>query len=139
LNSGRIAVAAQAVGVARAALEYATQYARERKTFGKPIIEHQAINFRLAEMATQVEAARQLTLHAARLKDQGLPCLKEASMAKLLASEVAEETCSSAIQILGGYGFLSDFPVEKLYRDARVFQLYEGTSEVQKLLIGREL
>ena len=139
LNSGRIGVAAQAVGVARAALEYATHYARERKSFGKPIIEHQAINFRLAEMATQVEAARQLTLHAARLKDRGVPCLKEASMAKLFASEAAEETCSGAIQILGGYGFLSDFPVEKLYRDARVFQLYEGTSEVQKLVIGRQL
>lgn len=139
LNSGRIGVAAQAVGVARAALDHAVRYARERSTFGKPIIEHQAIGFKLAEMATRVEAAHQLTLHAARLKDAGIPCLKEASMAKLQASEVAEKVCSDAIQVYGGYGFLNDFPVEKLYRDARVFQLYEGTSEVQKLVIGREL
>lgn len=139
LNSGRIGVAAQAVGVARAAFEHALRYAQERRTFGKPIIEHQAVSFKLAEMATQVEAARQLTLHAAQLKDAGLPCLKEASMAKLQASEVAERVCSDAIQIHGGYGFLNDFPVEKLYRDARVFRLYEGTSEVQKLVIGREL
>lgn len=139
LNSGRIGVAAQAVGVARAALDHAVLYARDRRTFGKSIIEHQAVGFRLAEMATRVEGAHQLTLHAARLKDAGLPCLKEASMAKLQASEVAERVCSDAIQVHGGYGFLSDFPVEKLYRDARVFQLYEGTSEVQKLVIGREL
>lgn len=139
LNTGRIGVAAQAVGVARAALDHAIRYARERKTFGKAIIDHQAVGFKLAEMATQVEAAHQLTLHAARMKDAGLPCLKEASMAKLHASEVAERVCSDAIQIHGGYGFLNDFPVEKLYRDARVFRLYEGTSEVQKLVIGREL
>jgi butyryl-CoA dehydrogenase len=139
LNSGRIGVAAQAVGVARAALNHAVRYARERRTFGKPIIDHQAIGFKLAEMATQIEAAHQLTLHAAQLKDAGLPCLKEASMAKLQASEVAERVCSDAIQVHGGYGFLSDFPVEKLYRDARVFRLYEGTSEVQKLVIAREL
>jgi butyryl-CoA dehydrogenase len=139
LNSGRIGVAAQAVGVARTALEHAVRYARERKTFGKPIIDHQAVGFKLAEMATQVEAAHHLTLYAARLKDAGLPCLKEASMAKLQASEAAERVCSDAIQIHGGYGFLTDFPVEKLYRDARVFRLYEGTSEVQKLVIGREL
>lgn len=139
LNNGRIGVAAQGVGVARAALEHAVRYARERQTFGKPIIEHQAISFKLAEMATKVEAARQLTLYAARLKDAGLPCRKEASMAKLQASEIAEAVCSDAIQVHGGYGFLKDFPLEKLYRDARVFQLYEGTSEVQKLVIGREL
>lgn len=139
LNSGRIAVAAQAVGVARAALDHAVRYARERCTFGKAIIDHQAVGFKLAEMATRVEAAHQLTLHAARLKDAGLPCVKEASMAKLQASETAEQVCSDAIQVYGGYGFLSDFPVEKLYRDARVFRLYEGTSEVQKLVIGREL
>jgi butyryl-CoA dehydrogenase len=139
LNSGRIGVAAQAVGVARAALDHAVRYSRERRTFGKPIIEHQAIGFKLAEMATQVEAAHQLTLHAAQMKDAGLPCLKEASMAKLQASEVAERVCSEAIQVHGGYGFLCDYPVEKLYRDARVFRLYEGTSEVQKLVIGREL
>ncbi|WP_213736995.1 acyl-CoA dehydrogenase family protein [Bradyrhizobium sp. dw_411] len=139
LNSGRIGVAAQAVGVARAALDSAVRYSRERHTFGKPIIDHQAIGFKLAEMATQVEAAHQLTLHAAQMKDAGLPCLKEASMAKLNASEVAERVCSEAIQVHGGYGFLNDFPVEKFYRDARVFRLYEGTSEVQKLVIGREL
>jgi butyryl-CoA dehydrogenase len=139
LNSGRIGVAAQAVGVARAALDHSIRYSRERVTFGKPIIEHQAIGFMLAEMATMVEAAHQLTLYAARLKDAGIPCLKEASMAKLQASQVAERVCSSAIQVYGGYGFLNDFPVEKLYRDARVFQLYEGTSEVQKLVIGRGL
>ena len=139
LNSGRIGVAAQAVGVARAALDHAVRYTRERSTFGKPIIEHQAVGFKLAEMATRVEAAHQLTLYAARLKDAGIPCLKEASMAKLLASEVAEKVCSDAIQVHGGYGFLNDFPVEKLYRDARVFQLYEGTSEVQKLVICRGL
>ncbi|HAO40032.1 MAG TPA: acyl-CoA dehydrogenase [Afipia sp.] len=139
LNSGRIGVAAQAVGVARAALDCAVRYARERRTFGKAIIDHQAVGFKLAEMATQVEAAHRLTLYAAELKDAGLPCLKEASMAKLQASEVAERVCSDAIQVHGGYGFLNDFPVEKFYRDARVFRLYEGTSEVQKLVIGREL
>lgn len=139
LSNGRIGVAAQSVGVARAALEHAIRYARERQTFGKPIIDHQAIGFKLAEMATQIEAARQLMLHAARLKDAGLPCAKEASMAKLFASEAAELVCSEAIQIHGGYGFLNDYPVEKLYRDARVFQIYEGTSEVQKLVIGRSL
>ena len=139
LNTGRIGVAAQGVGVAQAALDLAVAYARERQTFGKPIIEHQAVGFRLADMATQVESARQMVLYAARLKDAGLPCLKEASMAKLLASQVAEDVCSGAIQIHGGYGFLTDFGVEKLYRDARVLQLYEGTSEVQRIVITRAL
>ncbi len=139
LNGGRIAVAAQALGVARAALDHALRYGREREAFGKPIIEHQAVQFRLADMATKVETATQMMLYAARLKDAGAPCLKEASMAKLYASEVAEQVTSDAIQIHGGYGYLSDFPVEKLYRDARVFQIYEGTSEVQRMVIARHL
>ena len=139
LENGRIGVAAQAVGVARAAFEAALRYAREREAFGKPIIGHQAIEFKLAEMATALEAARQLVLHAASLKDAGEPCLKEASMAKLLASETAERVCSEAIQIHGGYGYLNDFPVEKYWRDARVLSIYEGTNEIQRLVIGRAL
>ena len=139
LSAGRIGVAAQAVGTARAALEAARDYARERVTFGKPIIEHQAIAFRLAEMATEVEVARQMYLHAAALEAAGENSIREASMAKLFASEMSERVCSGAIQIHGGYGYLGDFPVEKYYRDARVLQIYEGTSEVQKIVIGRML
>ncbi len=139
LESGRINVAAQATGVARAALEAAIAYARERRSMGKHLIEHQAINFRLADMATQVEAARQLYLHAAALRDAGKPCLKEASMAKLFASEMAERVCSDAIQIHGGYGYVADFPVERLWRDVRVTQIYEGANDIQRLVIGRTL
>ena len=139
LSAGRIAVAAQAVGTARAALEAARDYAHEREAFGKPIVEHQAVAFRLAEMATEVEVARQMYLHAAALEAAGENTIREASMAKLYASEMAERVCSGAIQIHGGYGYLSDFPVEKYYRDARVLQIYEGTSEVQKIVIGRML
>ena len=139
LESGRINVAAQATGVARTALEAALAYARERKSMGKYLIEHQAVNFRLADMATQVEAARQLYLHAARLRDEGKPCLKEASMAKLFASEMAEKVCSDAIQIHGGYGYVSDFPVERLWRDVRVTKIYEGANDIQRLVIGRSL
>ena len=139
LESGRINVAAQATGVARAALEAAIAYARERKSMGKPLIGHQAVNFRLADMATQVEAARQLYLHAARLRDEGKPCLKEASMAKLFASEMAEKVCSDAIQIHGGYGYVSDFPVERLWRDVRVTKIYDGANDIQRLVIGRAL
>jgi alkylation response protein AidB-like acyl-CoA dehydrogenase len=139
LSAGRIGVAAQATGGARAALKAARAWAAERQTFGKPIIEHQAVAFMLADMATRVEAARQLYLHAAQLKDRGLPCAREASMAKLFASEMAEWVASKAIQIHGGYGFISDCPVEKIYRDVRVYQIYEGTSEVQKIVISRLL
>ncbi len=139
LSTGRIGIGAQAVGMAQAALEAATDYAGERVAFGKPIIEHQAVAFRLADMATQVEVARQAVLHAAALKDAGQPCLKEASMAKLFASEMAERVCSDAIQIHGGYGYLRDYPVERIYRDVRVCQIYEGTSDVQRILISREL
>lgn len=139
LESGRIGIAAQAVGMARAALDAALPYAKERVAFGQPIIEHQAVAFRLADMATQVEVARQMVHHAAALKDAGQPCLKEASMAKLFASEMAERVCSDAIQIHGGYGYLSDFPVERIYRDVRVCQIYEGTSDVQRLVISRAL
>jgi butyryl-CoA dehydrogenase len=139
LSLGRIGVAAQATGGARAALKAAWAYANERQTFGKHIVEHQAIAFMLAEMATQIEAARQLYLHAAQLRDQGVPCAREASMAKLFASEMAERVASHAIQIHGGAGFLNDYPVEKIYRDVRVYQIYEGTSEVQKILIARSL
>ena len=139
LESGRINVAAQATGVARAALEAALAYARERKSMGKALIEHQAVNFRLADMATQVEAARQLYLHAAAVRDAGNPCIKEASMAKLFASEMAEKVCSDAIQIHGGYGYVADFPVERLWRDVRVTQIYEGASDIQRLVIGRTL
>ena len=139
LEGGRIGIAAQAVGMARAAFEAALRYSKDRTSFGQPIFQHQAIQFKLADMATQIEAARQLIWHAASLKDAGLPCLKEAAMAKLFASEMAEKVCSEAIQIHGGYGYLSDFPVERIYRDVRVCQIYEGTSEVQKILIGRAL
>ena len=139
LDSGRIGVAAQSVGVARAAFDAALAYARVRVTFGKPLIEHQAIAFQLADMSTRIEAARQLYLHAALLKDLGRASPKEASMAKLFASEMAEEVTSAAIQIHGGYGFLNDYPVEKYYRDMRVFQIYDGPSEIQKMLIAREL
>jgi butyryl-CoA dehydrogenase len=125
--------------MATAALDYAVGYAKERQQFGKPIIEHQAVAFRLAELATRLEAARQLVLHAARLRDTGEPCLKEACMAKLFASEAAEAVCSGAIQTLGGYGYLKDYPVERIYRDVRVCQIYEGTSDVQKLIIARQL
>src|SRR5262249_38574234 len=136
LECGRIGVAAQSVGMARAAYDTALAYAKERQTFGKPIFAHQAVAFRLADMATSLQAAELMVLHAARLRDAGAPCLKEASMAKLFASEMAERVCSSAIQVLGGYGYLADFPVERLYRDVRVCQIYEGTSEIQRLVIG---
>ena len=139
LEGGRIGIAAQSIGMARSALTCAIQYAKDRTSFGKAIIDHQAVGFKLADMATQLEAARALTLHAAAMRDAGLPCLKEAAMAKLFASEMAEQVCSHAIQIHGGYGYLSDFPVERIYRDVRVCQIYEGTSDVQKILIQRSL
>ncbi len=139
LEGGRIGIAAQSLGVARAAYDAALAYAKDRKTFGKPIIEHQAVAFRLADMATEIEAARQLLHHAARLRDTGLPCLKEASMAKLFASEMAERVCSAALQTFGGYGYLNDFPVERFYRDMRVCQIYEGTSDVQRIVIARQI
>ncbi len=139
LESGRIGIAAQSLGMARAALEFAIGYARDRRAFGKPIIEHQAVGFRLAEAKTRLEAARQLTLHAARLKSEGKPSLEAAAMAKLFASEAAEQICTIAIQTLGGYGFLADYPVERIYRDVRVCQIYEGTSDVQKIILQRML
>lgn len=139
LEGGRIGIAAQAIGMARAALAAATKYAAERSSFGVPINEHQAVAFRLADMATKIEVARQMVLHAASLRDAGRPCLREASMAKLFASEMAEQVCSDAIQIHGGYGYVEDFPVERLYRDVRVCQIYEGTSDVQRLVIARQL
>ena len=139
LEGGRIGIASQAVGMARGAFEAALRYAREREAFGQPIFNHQAVQFRLADMATQIEAARQLIRHAASMKDAGLPCLKEAAMAKLFASEMAERVCSDAIQVHGGYGYVSDFPVERIYRDVRVCQIYEGTSDIQKILIARAL
>jgi len=139
LEGGRIGIASQSLGMARAAFEAALRYAKEREAFGVPIFEHQAVQFRLADMATGLEAARQLILHAAALKDAGQPCLKEAAMAKLFASEMAERVCSDAIQIHGGYGYVSDFPVERIWRDVRVCQIYEGTSDIQKILIGRAL
>jgi hypothetical protein len=139
LEGGRIGIAAQSVGMARPAVEAALNYARQRESFGQPIFNHQAVNFRLADMATQIEAARQLVLHAAALRDAGQPCLKEAAMAKLFASEMAEKVCSDAIQIHGGYGYVSDFPVERIWRDVRVCQIYEGTSDIQRILIGRAL
>jgi len=139
LETGRIGIAAQAVGMARAAFEAALKYSHERESFGKPLFEHQAVNFRLADMATQIEAARQLAHHAASLRDAGRPCLKEASMAKLFASEMAEKICSDAIQIHGGYGYVADFLVERIYRDVRVCQIYEGASDIQRLVIGRAL
>ena len=139
LEPGRIGIAAQSVGMARAALDVAISYANERVTFGKPIIKHQAVGFRLADMETELEAARLMVLNAASLRDQGVPCLKEAAMAKLFASEAAEKICSAAIQTLGGYGYLNDFPVERIYRDVRVCQIYEGTSDIQRMIITREL
>ena len=139
LEGGRMGIGAQAVGIARAALEAALRYAGERSAFGKPIAEHQAVNFKLADMATQIEVARQMVWHVAALRDAGQPCLKEASMAKLFASEMAERVCSDAIQIHGGAGYVTDFPVERYYRDVRVCQIYEGTSEIQRLVIGRAL
>jgi butyryl-CoA dehydrogenase len=139
LEGGRIGIAAQAVGMARAAFEAALLYAKQRESFGKLIFEHQSVQFKLADMATQIEAARQLIWHAASLKDAGVACLKEAAMAKLFASEMAERVCSDAIQIHGGYGYVDDFPVERIYRDVRVCQIYEGTSDIQKILIGRAL
>ena len=139
IEGGRIGIAAQAIGMARAAYEHAVAYAKERESFGKPIIAHQAVIFRLAEMRTEIEAARQLTHHAARLRDAGAPCLSEAAMAKLFASEMAEKVCSDAIQVHGGYGYLQDFPVERIYRDVRVTKIYEGTSDIQKLIIGRDI
>ena len=139
LENGRIGVAAQAVGVARSAHEAALRYAREREAFGKAIIGHQGVSFRLADMATSIEAARQLTLHAIALKDAGRPCLREASMAKLFASDAAERICSDSIQIHGGYGYLNDYPVEKYWRDARVLSIYEGTNDIQRMVIGRAL
>jgi len=139
LEGGRIGIAGQAVGMARAAFDAALRYSKERTSFGQPIFQHQAVQFKLADMATQIEVARQMLWHAAVLKDAGRPCLKEAAMAKLFASEMAERVCSDAIQVFGGYGYVSDFPVERIYRDVRVCQIYEGTSEVQKILIGRAL
>ncbi|MEY3252760.1 MAG: hypothetical protein RL227_1733 [Pseudomonadota bacterium] len=139
LEGGRIGIASQAVGMARAAFEAALSYSKDRTSFGQPIFQHQAVQFKLADMATQIEVARQMIFHAAALKDAGRPCLKEAAMAKLFASEMAERVCSDAIQVHGGYGYVSDFPVERIYRDVRVCQIYEGTSEVQKILIGRAL
>ena len=139
LEGGRIGIASQCIGMARAAFDAALRYSKERVSFGQPIFQHQAVQFKLADMATQIEAARQLIHHAATLKDAGKPCLKEAAMAKLFASEMAERVCSDAIQVHGGYGYVSDFPVERIYRDVRVCQIYEGTSDVQKILIGRAL
>ena len=139
LEGGRIGIASQAVGMARAAFEAALAYAKDRESFGQPLFDHQAVRFRLADMATQVEVARQMIWHAATLRDAGRPCLKEAAMAKLFASEMAERVCSEAIQIFGGYGYVSDFPVERIWRDVRVCQIYEGTSDIQKILIGRAL
>ncbi|MCO7621123.1 acyl-CoA dehydrogenase [Pseudomonas guariconensis] len=139
LEGGRIGIASQAVGMARAAFEVARDYANERQSFGKPLIEHQAVAFRLADMATRIAVARQMVLHAAALRDAGLPALVEASMAKLFASEMAEKVCSDALQTLGGYGYLSDFPLERIYRDVRVCQIYEGTSDIQRMVIARNL
>jgi len=139
LEGGRIGIAAQSIGMARSAFDVALAYAKDRTSFGSAIVNHQAVGFRLADCATQIEAARQLTWHAASLRDAGLPCLKEAAMAKLFASEMAETVCSAALQTLGGYGYVSDFPIERIYRDVRVCQIYEGTSDVQKIIIQRAL
>lgn len=139
LEGGRIGIAAQSVGMARAAFEVARDYAKERQSFGKPLVEHQAVAFRLADMATRIAVARQMVLHAAALRDAGRPALVEASMAKLFASEMAEKVCSDALQTLGGYGYLSDFPLERIYRDVRVCQIYEGTSDIQRMVIARNL
>ena len=139
LEGGRIGIAAQSVGMARSALDFAIDYAKQRESFGTALIHHQAVGFRLADCATELEAARQLIWHAAALRDAGQPCLKEAAMAKLFASEMAERVCSAALQTLGGYGYVSDFPVERIYRDVRVCQIYEGTSDIQKIIIQRGL
>jgi len=139
LEGSRIGIAAQSVGLARAAFEAALAYARERETFGKKIVDHQAVGFRVANMATEIEAARRLYLHAGNLRDAGRPALKEASMAKLFAAEMTERVCSEALQTLGGYGYLADYPIERIYRDARVCRIYEGTSDVQRMLIARSL
>ena len=139
LEGGRIGIAAQSVGMARAAFEATVCYVNERETFGQKLSKHQAVAFRIADMATKIEVARQMVLHAASLRDAGLPCLQEASMAKLFASEAAEWICTSAIQLHGGYGYLEDFPVERIYRDVRVCQIYEGASDIQRLLIARQL
>lgn len=139
LEAGRIGIASQSLGMARAAYEAALGYSRERESFGKPISEHQAVAFRLAEMATAIEAARQLIWHAACLRDLGLPCLKEAAMAKLFATEMAEKTCREAMQIHGGYGYVRDYRIEQIYRDVRVTTIYEGTSDIQKMLISRQI
>ena len=139
LESGRIGIAAQSVGMARSAYQIAVEYAKQRKSFGKPIIQHQAVGFRLADMATGIEAAHLMTLQAARLRDAQKPCLKQASMAKLFASEMAEKICSDAIQVLGGYGYISDFPLERIYRDVRISQIYEGTSDIQRMVIARSI
>lgn len=139
LEGGRIGIAAQAVGMARAAYEHALAYAKERQSMGTEIVNHQAVGFRLADMATRIEAAHQMVLHAAALRDAGQPCLKEAAMAKLFASEAAETVCSDAIQVHGGYGYLADFPVERIYRDVRVCKIYEGTSDIQRLIIARQI
>jgi hypothetical protein len=139
LEAGRIGIAAQSVGMARGALEAAVRYAKERQTFGRFLHEHQAVSFRLADMATEIEAARQLVWYAASCKDAGQNSLKAASMAKLFASEMAERVCSAAIQIHGGYGYVRDFPVERIYRDVRVCQIYEGASDIQRIVIGRAL
>ncbi len=139
LEGGRIGIGAQSVGMARAAYECALDYAKQRLSFGKSLVEHQAVAFRLADMATQLEAARLLVHNAARLRDAGEPCLKQASMAKLFASEAAEKICSDAIQVLGGYGYLRDYPVERIARDVRVAQIYEGTSDIQRIVIAREI
>jgi alkylation response protein AidB-like acyl-CoA dehydrogenase len=139
LEGGRIGIAAQAVGMARSAYEVALDYALQRETFGKKIFDHQAVQFRLADMAMEIEAARLLVVNAASLRDRGLPCLKEAAMAKLFASEMAERVCSAAIQTHGGYGYLADYPVERIWRDVRVCQIYEGTSDIQRLVIARAL
>ena len=139
LEGGRIGIGAQSIGMARSAFDFALNYAKERTAFGGPIFDQQAVSFRLAECATQIEAARQLIWHAAALRDAGRPCLKEAAMAKLFASEMAERVCSAALQTLGGYGYVKDFPLERIYRDVRVCQIYEGTSDIQKLLVTRAL
>ena len=139
LETGRIGIASQSVGMAQAALDAAVLYAAERKSFGKSLLDHQAVNFRLVDAKTRLEAARQLVFSAARMKDAGVPCLEQACMAKLFASETAEAVCSAAIQTFGGYGYVEDFPVERIYRDVRVCQIYEGTSDIQKLIIGRSL
>jgi alkylation response protein AidB-like acyl-CoA dehydrogenase len=139
LEGGRLGIASQSIGMARSAYRAAKQYAKERKTFGKEIAQHQAVAFRLADMATSLQAAELMVIEAARVRDAGLPCLKEASMAKLFASEMAERVCSDAIQIHGGYGYLRDYEVERIYRDVRVCQIYEGTSDIQRLVISRQI